>query len=283
MEKPLALRRLLWQIKKRFIFARFRFRFWVNLRQPGAEPFRFVCNICGTSCRVPVSVMSRERLSCYGCGSTIRFRSVVKALAVALEIDQIPLNANPVRKTIVGIGMTDSDCYARTLEKKFSYRNTYYHKEPKLDILSLDIAEGCADFVICSDVLEHVAPPVQMAFQNLFRLLRRGGVLVLTVPIVEGAHAREHFPSLSEYHFEVRSEGRVLINRTARGEQEEFGDLVFHGGEGETLEMRVFSKEWLLKELTSAGFSRVRVVDEEYPESGILWIRDRSVPLIAWK
>ena len=97
--------------------------------------------------------MFRETQSCYGCGSTIRFRSVISALSVALEIGSI-LRFSPARKSIVGIGMTDSDCYAGQLQKKFSYRNTYYHKEPKLDILNIDTPdESCADFIVCSDVL----------------------------------------------------------------------------------------------------------------------------------
>jgi SAM-dependent methyltransferase len=196
----------------------------------------------------------------------------------------MPLPANPVRKSIVGIGMTDSECYAGKLEKKFSYRNTYFHKGPKLDILNLDNSDdGLADFIICSDVLEHVAPPVHLAFQNLFRLLKRGGVLVLTVPLVEEAFAREHFPGLGEYHFESRGDRRVLVNRTASGSYEEFNELVFHGGEGETLEMRLFSREWLLKELENAGFVKVRVLDEDYPDFGIFWRQDISVPLVAWK
>ena len=280
----MSIRPLLWQVKKRLLLARVRLRFWLDVYQSAAEPFRFVCNVCGTTCRVPVSAMSRERLSCYGCGSTIRFRSVANALSIALEIGLKPLTANPARKSIVGIGMSDSECYAGKLEKKFSYRNTYYHKEPKLDILSLDISDhGSVDFIICSDVLEHVAPPVHVAFQNLFRLLKRGGVLVLTVPLADASLAGEHFPGLGEYHFEFRGDRRVLVNKTASGSYEEFSELVFHGGEGETLEMRLFSKEWLLKELKDAGFARVRVLDEEYPDFGIVWRQDISVPLVAWK
>jgi len=280
----LSIRPFLWQIKKRVLLARIRLRFWLDLRQSAAESFRFVCNICGTDCRVPVSAMSRERLSCYGCGSTIRFRSVVNALSVALEIGLKPLTDNPVRKSIVGIGMSDSECYARKLEKKFSYNNTYYHKEPKLDILNLETSrQDSADFIICSDVLEHVAPPIHMAFQNLFRLLKQGGVLVLTVPLAHASMASEHFPSLDKYHFEFRGDSRVLVNRTSAGNYEEFSELVFHGGEGETLEMRLFSKEWVLEELKRAGFSRVRIMDEEYPDFGIVWRQDISVPLVAWK
>ena len=44
------------------------------------------------------------------------------------------------------------------------------------------LASTC-DFVISSDVLEHVAPPYERALSNLLRLLKPGGLLVLTVPL----------------------------------------------------------------------------------------------------
>ena len=40
-----------------------------------------------------------------------------------------------------------------------------------------------------------------------------------------------------------------MINTTREGRIEEFEDLIFHGGEGETLEKRVFSLPDLLDEL----------------------------------
>ena len=279
----MSIRALLWQIKKHLLFLQVRWKFRREVSLSAAEAFNFVCNICGTPCRVPLRVMSRECPSCFGCGSTIRYRSVINALSIGLEIDPT-LHDTPVRQSIVGIGMTDSEVYSRQLEKKFSYKNTYYHKDPKLDILKVDESgAGYADFIICSDVLEHVNPPISLAFQNLFRLLKKGGVVVLTVPIVAEALAEEHFPDLSEYHFELRDNTRVLVNRTETGGYEEFSDLIFHGGEGETLEMRLFSKEWLFEELENAGFARVRMIDEEYPNLGIIWRQDISVPLIAWK
>ncbi len=272
------------RIKWRIFLARLRFRYWLDVHYRDAKHCHFVCNICGIHCQVPFSVMSRETTSCYGCGSTIRYRSVTNALLTGLNLSLMPLPSLPVRKSIVGIGMSDSDIYAKWLQRKFSFRNTYYHKEPLLNILNVNgYEESCADFIICSDVLEHVCPPVSLAFQNLFRLLKRRGVLVVTVPLVEDAHAKEHFPRLSEYHFEVRGDRKVLINRTANGSYEEFNELVFHDGQGETLEMRVFSKDWVLNEMTRAGFSEIEVMDREHPEFGILWRDNRSVPILAWK
>lgn len=280
----MSIKPVLRRAKTYLFFMLVRFRFWSAIHFSGADSLRFVCNICGTSCRVPLSVMSRECVSCYGCGSTVRYRSVINALLAGLNIKLIPLPSLSKRKSIVGIGMSDSDIYSRRLQRKFSYKNTYYHKEPRLDILNAEFnGDGCADFIICSDVLEHVCPPVGLAFQNLFGLLKRGGVLVLTVPVVEEALAREHFPNLNKYHIEIRAGRPVLINKTASGSYEEFDELIFHGGEGETLEMRLFSKAWLLDELTRAGFQKIKIMDDEYTDFGILWRESRSVPILAWK
>jgi SAM-dependent methyltransferase len=278
------IKTILRRVKRRILFELVKFRYWFAVHYSGVVSFHFGCNVCGTHCRVPLAVMSRETMSCYGCGSTIRYRSVINALLAGLKVSLRPLPSLPIRKDIAGIGLTDSGVYAKRLQQKFSYQNTYYHQEPRLDILTMEgYAEACADFIICSDVLEHVRPPVRLAFENLFRLLKRGGVLILTVPLVEEAQAREHFPNLNEYHFELREEQPVLINKPASGSDEEFHELVFHGGEGETLEMRRFSKEWVLAELSRAGFAEIRVMDEEYPDFGILWPEDKSVPIMAWK
>jgi SAM-dependent methyltransferase len=245
---------------------------------------KFVCNICGCKCQSPASAVSREKPSCYGCGSTMRYRSVINALSIALWDKPLALRDYPFEKMRIGIGMTDSETYASRLAERLGYTNSYYHREPTLDILDLDpTLHDSVHFILSSDVLEHVAPPVQRAFQNLYYLLRPGGVLVVTVPLADEIFAKEHFPNLFDFHYETRNGNRVLINRTAEDSYEEFNGPVFHGGPGETLEMRVFSKERLIAELKNAGFSRIRVVTEDFLEFGIIWGGDKSVPVVAWK
>jgi hypothetical protein len=61
----------------------------------------------------------------------------------------------------------------------------------------------------------------------------------------------------------------VLANRTAAGELQLLTDLCFHGGPGQTLEMRLFGKEALVAHLESAGFERIEF-GESYPEYGII-------------
>jgi hypothetical protein len=52
-------------------------------------------------------------------------------------------------------------------------------------------------------------------------------------------------------------------------------NLVFHGGSGETLQMRVFSRE--------AGFATARVMEEDYPPAGIPHRDPWSLPILARK
>jgi hypothetical protein len=61
----------------------------------------------------------------------------------------------------------------------------------------------------------------------------------------------------------------------------EFDHLTFHGGEGETLEMRVFSKSGLLRELARAGFEDIRIHADACEEFGIVWTQPWSLPITA--
>ena len=178
--------------------------------------------------------------------------------------------------------MSDSDKYAKRLAAKLRYTNTFYHREPRLDIHSPPSSYlGRFQFVICSDVLEHVAPPMGHAFNNLRRLLAPGGVLILTVPFATEGRTVEHFPELHEYRIEKEGRSFVLLNRTADGRIQSFRDLVFHGGSGTTLEMRLFSESDICGHLANAGFSDIKVHREPMFNYGIYWNVPWSVPITA--
>ena len=74
----------------------------------------------------------------------------------------------------------------------------------------------------------------------------------------------------------------TLTNRTRDGEMQTFTDLVFHGGPGSTLEMRLFSREALEREFKDAGFARIRIAAEPYLPFGIHWPEPWSVPMVAY-
>jgi len=196
--------------------------------------------------------------------------------------ETIALPDFPHRPDIVGIDMSGANTYADRLAKKLGYTNTFLHRGPCLDINNPDVRwNDTCDFVISSDVFEHVAPPVSNAFSNTLRILKPDGVFILTVPYTKSGGTQEHFPDLHAYRVETRNGRQVLINATADGRTQEFENLIFHGGEGETLELRVFSESGVIEELERAGFSNVRIHLEEYPQFGILWPQAWSLPISA--
>ena len=244
----------------------------------------FRCNICGNDCHAPLGQLQREIPSCSGCGSTVRMRSMIHLLTAELFGRSIALPDLSPREDITGIGLSDAEGYAAPLALKLSYTNTYFHKEPRLDIAATIPADEAAryDFIIASDVFEHIAPPVSRAFANAHRLLKPRGVLIFSVPFSLAANTVEHFAELYDYRLTEVEGGWRLENRTVGGRDQVFTDLVFHGGPGSTLEMRLFSRAGLEREFAEAGFARMRVADEAVPEFGIIWPEPWSVPMVAY-
>jgi SAM-dependent methyltransferase len=188
-------------------------------------------------------------------------------------------------KSLRGIGMSDPAQYADGLARKFDYRNTFYDREPRFDIVNPPAEEfGKYDFVISSEVLEHVPPPAAVAFTNAFRLLKPGGVLLLTVPYSLEAATAEHFPELHEFGLARVGERTLLVNRTRDGLTQVFDDLVFHTGWGEpSLEMREYTEAGLREMLAATGFDEVRIHGEDYPPYGVVHAESWSLPIAARK
>jgi SAM-dependent methyltransferase len=242
----------------------------------------FVCNICGQS--NTVTVLKHEEPSCGGCGSNVRLRALVYLLALELFGDEFLLPDFPVMPAIRGLGMSDQASYACTLAKKFDYSNTYYDREPRLDITETHPDRyGTYDFILSSDVFEHIAPPVERAFDEACKLLKPHGILCLSVPFSLEESTAERFPELNQFAVVSLGGSPVLINRKADGSLEIRDDLVFHGGVGATLEMRLFSQNDLGRKLTAAGFREVRFLSEPVPRFGIAYEGGWSLPMLARK
>jgi SAM-dependent methyltransferase len=252
---------------------------------PGGPSVEFLCNVCGQRNRHAslAKVENREAPSCYRCHSSLRMRSLMHLLSMELFGRPLPLPDFPRSRDITGLGMSDWEGYARLLAHKVRYTNTWFHASPRLDIT--DVPErmfGRYRFLISSDVFEHVPPEgLDAAFANARRLLAPDGFLLLTVPFHKTGETIEHFPRLHRFRIEEVDGKRVLHNVTREGDKESFSDLVFHGGDGMTLEMRDFSEPDLLRRLRAAGFRTAQVRGEPYPEFGILWPLDSPAPVVA--
>src|SRR5678815_5515724 len=244
----------------------------------------FTCNICGAVCERPAAPSGREVPDCPTCGSTVRLRSLMALLSREIVGVELALPDFPVLKGVRGLGMSDPDALAGRLVEKFDYTNTFYHQEPRVDVVN-PAAEhiGRYDFILSSEVLEHVPPPVERAFGNLNRMLRPDGLLLLTVPYTINGQTAEHFPELHEYALAAPGGRNVLVNRRRDGSLEVFENLSFHGGDGSTLEMRVFTEASLKEILAAAGFAQAHIASENVPEFGVDHSETWSLPIVGRK
>ncbi len=244
---------------------------------------QYDCNICGRPNAVDLTAMERESRTCLGCGSTLRHRSVVAALSRKLFAGRsLPLDEWEGVDALKVTGVSDAELIARALGQKVAYTNTFFHQAPFLDICAPapEYFSSC-DVLVCSDVLEHVPPPVDRAFEGMRKVIRPGGFLLMTVPCTALERTAEHYPDLHEYRIIERDGRSVLVNRTAEGRIEEFDDLVFHGGPGETLEMRLFAMNDLERNLRRAGFSAIEICAQPDFRHGVYWQRPYDVPVVA--
>lgn len=237
------------------------------------ETIEYRCNVCGNVNRLGHRLFHREGALCAGCGSNARFRGIIRLLAQTLGGGaNLPLAEWPRRDNICGAGMSDWPGYAGLLASKFDYENTFYDREPRLDIQNPRADHfDRYDFVISSDVFEHIPPPLQRGFDNLFALLKPGGRLIFSVPFTDNSQTSEHYPGLHEFEILDFSGGKILVNRDANGNMQVYDHLFFHGGEGLTLEMRLFCRADVLSRLALAGFEDIRVHDEPQLAIGYYW------------
>src|SRR5947209_8235009 len=223
----------------------------------------FTCNICGAFNQA--EDFATEPASC-ACGSNVRLRALMHLLSTELFGQSLTLTEFPKLKAIRGLGMTDKDCYPGILAEKFDYTNTFYDREPRLNILEQHPGlYGLYDFILSADVLEHVQSPVDQALGETCRLLKPDGFLGITVYCNPEDRLREHFPGLHEFRVTQLGNAAVLINRRHDGTVEVYEDLIFHGGSGATLEMREFGLTELQAKLMGAGFQEIHCLREDVP------------------
>jgi len=191
----------------------------------------------------------------------------------------------PRIKSLRGLGTSDENLYAQRVGEHFDYRNTFFDREPRFDLMSPAAEEmGRYDFILSSDVFEHVLHPASRAFRNAFEMLKPGGVLLMTVPYSIEPATLEHYPDLHQFGFAQIAGELILVNRTKSGELQFFEKPVFHLASGQkSLEMREFNEAGLRQMLDAAGFSQVRIYSDSYAPFGIEYSESWSLPIAARK
>lgn len=201
-----------------------------------------------------------------------------------LEIDR-PLHEVVGVFDKTGMGLSDWSGYGSRLEKICTYKNTYFHREPMVDICAPPSHElGKHDFLISSDVFEHVPPPPVKAFLGAAAVLKKGGKFLLSVPMNRrSTQTIEHYPRLNKFTIGQVGNEYVVVNSLADGGIETYLHPRFHGGPGQTLEMRIFSDMHVRELLRLAGFSAPISYDKDVPEFGLVGLHAVSSVFLCTK
>jgi len=243
----------------------------------------FQCNICGADSVFNPEGDWREAPSCETCGSSVRMRGIIDALLERVTGKSQVLSAMEPRP-LCGAGLSDWTGYADRLASIFDYTNTFYHQDPRVDIT----APGEAwldrlDFLISSDVFEHVPVPVERAFSGSFAMLRSGGILILTAPYGDDEATVEHYPDMQDFAVAQVAGDWVVVVRNRDGSTVLDTAPVFHGGPGTTLEMRVFGLAHLAYLLAEVGFVDIKLHEDAVPQWGVFQPHRYGLPISARK
>jgi SAM-dependent methyltransferase len=158
----------------------------------GSATLQGWCNICCRPTRFTVQGENlRETVLCQCCTSFNRSRQMRYVLQEEIRVSRGRLHRIRIWNT------ENSRSLHEHLQKEFGdryvsseYFEGYRSGEVVGGILNQDICQSSFpsesfDFILASDVLEHVPDP-QKAFRDIRRVLRPNGKLIFTVPFAEG-------------------------------------------------------------------------------------------------
>lgn len=136
--------------------------------------------------------------ACNRCGSNLRSVALANALRAWFQTDallaQIPASAAGRRAALLELNEAGS---LSPLLRTFGHYT--YGAYPEVDMQALPYADASFDLVVHSDTLEHVADPVR-ALTECRRVLRPGGALCYTVPMVVGRLSRSRAGLPKSFH-----------------------------------------------------------------------------------
>jgi SAM-dependent methyltransferase len=168
--------------------------------------------------------------------------------------------------------LLDIGCGNKPYERMFAGKITSYtgcdvvqSSERKVDIIcpaiSVPVADTSFDTVLCTQVIEHVADH-QALLREAYRLLRSGGVLILSGPMYWHLHEEPYdFFRFTEYGLRhlLEKAGFDAIEIMANGGKWALcGQVLIHCITGTWLEQRMLIK------LTNRFFSHL---DDRYPDT----------------
>lgn len=140
----------------------------------------------------------RDSLRCSSCGAQLRTMNLARAVLRAVGLAE-PFSRLRSRRPWLRV-LELNDCGAlRTLMYRRRMPRKVNGDFPAVDMQALPYRTGRFDLVLHGDTLEHVPDPV-LGLRECRRVLRPGGVLCYTVPVVVGRPSRTRDGLPASYH-----------------------------------------------------------------------------------
>lgn len=152
---------------------------------------------------------------CVGCGTNLRGNALGTAIREAIGTT-LPLEAAVRSGELDHLKILDLNGVpgvSSLLSSLPAYARRNY---PEIDIHALPFEDASFDLVIHSDTLEHVAVPV-LGLQECGRVLKPGGRLCFTVPIIVGRLTRSRAGLPPSYHGDPEMDAGDFIVHTEFG------------------------------------------------------------------
>lgn len=151
---------------------------------------------------------------CNGCGSNLRSIALANALRAYLGttawLRDVPAGAG---KDFAILELNEAGSLSAILKRFPGYGFGAY---PQVDMHAIPCRDGLFDVVIHSDTLEHVPNPVH-ALAECRRVLKPGGALCLTVPVVVGRLSRNRDGLPKSHHGNAATQADDFVVQTEFG------------------------------------------------------------------
>jgi len=167
---------------KRIIPRYFLFKYEEAIRFPYATLYagkKHTCNICNHNLKSFITTNTGEKICPY-CGSLSRTRRLYDVITNEHEFKGNILHFSPSRSLYRRLKkMTGISYYSTDFEDEFM-------ADYNFDITSIPIEDNFFDFIICYHILEHIMDD-KKAIQELYRVLKPEGVILIQTPFKEGS------------------------------------------------------------------------------------------------
>jgi len=138
----------------------------------------------------------QQGTTCTGCGTSLRSAALASAIREAYGWRRPFQDMHKRHPAIRTLEINEAGTLSPHLARWKKHQLASY---PDVDMLDLPYDSGAFDLVVHSDTLEHVPDPVR-GLGECLRVLRPGGLLAYTIPVIVGRMSRRRDGLEPSYH-----------------------------------------------------------------------------------